>query len=103
MKPLATKAEVFASVLGHSQILRRYGVSRLGVFGSFQRDEANDQSDVDILVVFSSGQKTFQNFINLCFFLEDLLGRRVDLITPESLSPYFGEKILAEVEYVPLS
>lgn len=102
MKLLTTKAEVLASVVDHSQTLRRYGVSRLGVFGSFQRGEVNDQSDVDLLVVFSSGQKTFQNFINLCFFLEDLLGRRVDLITPESLSPYFGEKILAEVEYVPL-
>ncbi len=102
MKLLTTKAEVLASVVDHSQTLRGYGVSRLGVFGSFQRGEVNDQSDVDLLVVFSSGQKTFQNFINLCFFLEDLLGRRVDLITPESLSPYFGEKILAEVEYVPL-
>jgi predicted nucleotidyltransferase len=41
-----------------------------------------------------------QYFMDLCFFLEDLFGRRVDLVTPESLSPHFGEKILQEVEYV---
>jgi uncharacterized protein len=49
------------------------------------------------------GEKTFDNFINLAFFLEDILGRKVDLITKESLSPYIGPRILQEVEYVSLN
>ncbi len=62
-----------------------------------------DQSDVDILVEFEPQQKSFNNFMDLCFFLEDLLGRNVDLVTKESLSPYIGPRILDEVEYVSFS
>ena len=58
------------------------------------------ESDVDVLVIFEASQKNFNNFMNLSFFLEDLLERKVDLITIDSLSPYIGENILREVEYV---
>jgi hypothetical protein len=54
---------------------------------------------VDILVEFDPDQKTFDNFMQLAFFLEDLFDRKVDLITTESLSPYLGPHILREVEY----
>lgn len=64
---------------------------------------ANDQSDVDILVVCEPDQKTFDNFMNLSLFLESLLNRAVDLITLESLSSYIGPRILDEIEYVSLS
>ena len=57
-------------------------------------------SDVDILVSFTPEKKTFDNFMHLGFFLEDLLGRTVDLVTTESLSPHIGPHILSEVEYV---
>ena len=76
---------------------------RCGLFGSFVRDTAVDQSDVDMLVVFDPALKTFHNFMDLCFFLEDLFGRKVDVVTPESLSPFIGAHILQEVEYVPFS
>jgi len=51
-------------------------------------------------VEFESELKTFVNFMDLCFFLEDLFERKVNVLTPESLSPIFGDKILPEVEYV---
>ena len=94
-----TKAQVFALLRDHHLDLRRFGVQRYGVFGSFIRDTATDQSDVDMLVEFAPGQKTFDHFMQLAFFLEDVLGRRVDLVTAESLSPYIGPHILHEVEY----
>lgn len=103
MQPLQTKQDVLASVRANHQTLQTYGVDRLGIFGSFQRDEMNENSDVDVFVVFEPGRKTFRNFMELCFFLEDLFGRKVDLITPESLSQHFGENILREVEYVAFS
>ena len=98
--PVKTKEQVLNLLWEHQQKLRQFGVSRCGVFGSFARDAAHDQSDVDILVAFEPEQKTFDNFIHLAFFLEDLFGRTVDLVTIESLSPYIGPRILDEVEYV---
>jgi len=53
-------------------------------------------------VEFESGCKTFDNFMRVALFLEELFARRVELVTPEALSPYIGPHILREVEYVPL-
>jgi len=47
-----------------------------------------------------AGQKTFDHFMGVCFLLEDLLQRRVEVLTPESLSPHLGPRILEEIEYV---
>lgn len=77
-------------------------MKRLGLFGSFKRDTPTVDSDIDFLVEFEVGQKTFDNFIQLAFLLEDLLQRRVELVTQESLSPYIGPRILAEIEYASL-
>ena len=85
-----------------SQILS-CGVSKLGIFGSFVRNEQNENSDIDFYVEFVEGKKNFDNFINLSFLLEELFGRRVELVTKESLSPHFGYKILNEIEYVTIS
>ncbi|MEQ9236969.1 nucleotidyltransferase family protein [Coleofasciculus sp. E2-BRE-01] len=98
--PVKTKSQVFSILHEQQQELRRFGVKQCGVFGSFIRDAIHDKSDVDILVVFEPDQKTFDNFMHLSFFLEDLFGRAVDLITIESLSPYIGSRILDEVESV---
>ena len=60
-------------------------VRRIGIFGSFARGEQKDSSDVDILVKFE--MPTFKNFMNLSFYLEDLLEREVDLVTVKGLHP----------------
>ena len=80
--------------------LRRLGVRRLGVFGSFQREEPHPESDVDLLVEFAPGEKSLDHYMALSFLLEDELGRPVELVTPEALSPYIGPHILREAEYV---
>ena len=104
VKPLQTvqtKAQVLSSLHEHRQKLKDFGVERYGIFGSFRRDHnIHPLSDVDILVSFTPEKKTFDNFMHLGFFLEDLLGRTVDLVTTESLSPHIGPHILSEVEYV---
>ncbi|MBI4320433.1 MAG: nucleotidyltransferase family protein [Chloroflexi bacterium] len=97
-----SKEEVLSLLQEHQPELRRLGVRRCGLFGSFVRNQARHQSDVDILVEFEPNQKTFDRFMQLAFFLEDLFGRKVDLITTESLSPYIGPHILREVEYAPV-
>jgi uncharacterized protein len=100
--PIGTKQEIFDQLRSHQRRLRSLGVRRCGLFGSFARGEARAESDVDILVEFEPGQKNFDNFMELGFLLEDVLGRRVELVTPESLSPYLGPHILSEVEYAAL-
>ncbi len=97
-----TKDQLLAVIRAEGTRLRVLGVKRCGVFGSFVRRDSAAHSDVDFLVEFDTGKKTFDNFMQLAFLLEDLLGRPVDLVTPESLSPYIGPHILREVEYVPL-
>lgn len=79
------------------------GVRRIGVFGSFARGDQTFASDVDLLVEFAAGRKTYRNFIDLAYFVQDHLGRRVELVTPEALSGHVREKILAQVEYVPFA
>ena len=69
----------------------RYGVSRLALFGSVARDTAGARSDVDVLVAFD-GPATSERYFGVQFYLEDLLGRPVDLVTEkalrEELRPY---------------
>jgi predicted nucleotidyltransferase len=77
------------------QLVDRYHISALSVFGSVARDEARQDSDVDILVEFSRPVGLFQ-FIELQQRLEALLGSRVDLGTPRSLKPHIKEQVLQE-------
>jgi hypothetical protein len=94
-----TKEEVFNLLRQSGAQLRRFGVRRLSVFGSFARGEPNEESDVDLLVEFEPDKKTFDNLLGLADFLEELFGRKVDIVTPESLNPHFGHHILDEAEY----
>ncbi len=95
-----TKESILSIIRKNQDKITTLGVKRIGLFGSFVREEQDSESDVDLLVEFKCGQKTFDNFIQLSFLLEDLLNRRVELVTPESLSPYIRPYIIKEVEYV---
>ena len=76
--------------------IRQLGVRRLALFGSVARDEARADSDVDLLVEFVAGQKSFDRFMALADLLEAVLACRVELVTLEALSPFIGPRILAE-------
>lgn len=76
------------------------GVSRLALFGSVARGEARAESDVDVLVQFRPGAKSYDHFLALADLLEERLGRRVELVTTEALSPFLGPRILAEAHDV---
>jgi predicted nucleotidyltransferase len=69
--PVQTKDQGLARLREARAELRRFGVKRCGVFGSFVRNATGDQSDVDILVEFEPDQKTFDHFMHLAFFLEE--------------------------------
>src|SRR5271169_5557139 len=79
-------------------IRSRFGVTRIGIFGSFARGEQTRKSDVDILVDFTEGYATLRNFIGLSDYLEALFRRKVDLLTEPSLSklirPYIEQDVI---------
>ena len=95
-----TKENVAAVITSNKSTILKYGVRRLGLFGSFMREDQSLHSDVDILVEFALEEKTYDNFIQLSFLLEDSLGRNVELAAREALSPHIAPHILNEVEYV---
>jgi uncharacterized protein len=99
MKDL-TKAEIITFLKSNKDRINSYGVCKIGLFGSFVKNRQSDISDIDILVEFENEKLTYDNYINLAFFLEDNFTRKIDLITSDSLSPYIGPEILKEVEYV---
>jgi len=79
----------------HREELRRLGVRRLGLFGLAARNEATEASDLDFLVEFQ--RKSFDAYMDLKALLEDLFGRRVDLVLPESLKPRLRDRIAKDV------
>ena len=81
----------------HKYILEKYKVKRIGLFGSYARGQQNALSDIDFLVEFK--EPTFDNFMDLVFSLEDLLGKKVELITNGSLSPYIQPYVEKEVKW----
>lgn len=90
--------DVLAIVRRNKTFLKeRFGVKKIGIFGSMVRGDAKRESDVDVLVEFESTKKSFDNFMELSFFLEDLFGRRVDLITTSGLDKYVRPYVEREV------
>ncbi|MBR1368703.1 nucleotidyltransferase [Methanocalculus chunghsingensis] len=84
----------------HESVLKeRFGIARIGIFGSFARGEERPLSDIDILVFFEEGKKTFDNFMGVKLYLEDLFGRKVDLVTEAALKPLIRDPILRDVIY----
>ncbi len=79
---------------------QKYGVLTVGVFGSYSRDEANDNSDLDILIEFDEIRKIgLLEFISIENYLSDILGIKVDLVEKSALKPRLGRRILEEVIY----
>lgn len=92
--------EILRSLREHRAELERFGVKSLAFFGSVARDEAQEDSDVDILVEFTA-PPGFIRFMDLRFFLEDLLGCRVDLVTRKALKPQLRSRVEREAVHVP--
>lgn len=79
--------------------IRNFGVRQLGLFGSAARGECTDVSDLDFLVEFE--KPTFDAYMDLKLFLEDLFARHVDLVLAHTLKPRLRDPILREAVHVP--
>ena len=95
------KSAIFSRLEQTVPYLREdFGVKRIGIFGSFARGEQKRTSDVDILVEFANGQATFDNFMRLAFYLEELFSRKVDLLTVKGIDRYIRSRVEGEVIWI---
>lgn len=83
--------------------IKSFGVARIGLFGSFVRNEQQPDSDIDLLVEYEAGKASFKNLMHLAFFFEDSFHRKIELMTPTSLSDRLKQYVAQEIEYVALA
>ena len=92
-----TRDQVLHLIRRNKNALRRFGVKRLGLFGSVARNEAKKSSDIDVLVDFE--KKSFDAYMDLKMFLEKHLGCPIDLVLSDSVKPRLRKNIFKEVIY----
>ena len=92
--------QIYRTLQQHfNKLQEQYSVKTLGVFGSYARREATKSSDIDVLVEFD-GALTFDKYMNLKFFLEDLFDKKTDLVIKNDIKQQIKEKVLKETIYV---
>ena len=96
---VTSSSEVFSILDSLKETLREMGVMRLGLFGSFARGDNSSGSDVDVIVSFLPGYKNYDNFYRLAELLEKHFGRKVEIITEESVSPHLRREIEKDIGY----
>ena len=82
------------------EIREKYGIVRIGLFGSYARDEAGPMSDIDLLVSFEEGKERFRPFMQCIFYLEKTFGKKVELIAEHSLDHRIRSDIEREVIWI---
>ena len=96
------KNEILNILDENKEDIKRLGVKRIGIFGSFVKDRAKTRSDVDVLVEFQRGYKSFDNYMELKAFLEKKFRRKVDLVVKEAVKPRLRLSIFKETIYAGL-
>jgi uncharacterized protein len=91
--------EILKQLESHCPAIKAYGVRRLGLFGSYARGEPRRKSDLDCVVEFE--RKSFDAYMDLKDYLENLFGRRVDLVISDAIKPQLRETILEGTLYAP--
>ncbi|WP_373512237.1 nucleotidyltransferase family protein [Persicitalea sp.] len=98
-----SKGQILDLLIQHRLDIQKYGAAKIGLFGSFARNQQNDDSDVDLLVEFEDGKKTFKNLVHLSYYLQDLIPRKVQLVTWMGLADFVKREVTKEIEYVSFS
>jgi len=99
-----TKVQFITSTLQQQKpTLRQFGVSRIGLFGSSVRSDSTPISDIDMMVEFIPGKKTYKNFIGTATHLELVFGKQIDLVTPQAISRHIKPYIDKDLQYVQIS
>lgn len=97
---MTSKEQILGKIRFNKSKISRLGVKDIGLFGSYARNEASKNSDIDILIDFEPSKETFDNYMELCDIIEEIFkDYRIEIVTKNGLSPHIGPKILSEVQY----
>jgi len=92
---ILTTNTIINTIKEHMSDIKKFSVEEIALFGSVARGEASENSDLDVLVLMK--RKTLRDYMGLKFYLEELTGRKVDLVMAENLKPALRQAILSEV------
>jgi predicted nucleotidyltransferase len=97
---MTSKEFILSEMKQQKRELQNLGIVRIGLFGSYVREEQSEKSDIDILLEFEPEKENFDNYMSVYDILENLFrNEKVEIVTKNGLSPYIGPKILKEVIY----
>jgi predicted nucleotidyltransferase len=98
---ISTRQEIVAYLRNNKKLFyEKFGVTRMGIFGSFERDEQTRSSDIDMVIEMEKGRKNIHTFLQLKRFLEKEMARKIDLGFEHSLKPIVRDKIKGKIIYV---
>jgi predicted nucleotidyltransferase len=98
---MLTKQDIFKTIQDNKETIKSFGVTQIGLFGSYVRNEQTSTSDIDFLVDIVKERKTLKNYIDFCDLLESLfVNNKIDIVSKKGLSEFIGPYIIKEVEYV---
>jgi predicted nucleotidyltransferase len=98
---MTTRENILTILRNHKPQFSKFGVSSIGLFGSYLRNEQSSKSDIDFLVDFEPDQENFDNYMAVYDIFENLFkNEKIEIVTKNGLSKYIGPKILNEVMYV---
>lgn len=92
-------ADIIAFFKTNKSEMKKYGVKKIGLFGSYAKDLESSNSDIDVLVEFKEGNKTFDNYMDLKFYLEKQFSRDVDLVINDNIKEDLKNEILESAIY----
>ena len=97
---MTSKEYILSEMKLQKRELQNLGIDRIGLFGSYVREEQSEKSDIDILLEFEPEKENFDNYMSVYDILENLFrNEKVEIVTKNGLSPYIGPQILKEVIY----
>jgi len=98
---MTTKEYILTTIRENKKELLRFGILKVGLFGSYVRGDESEKSDIDLLIDFDPAHENFDNYMAVCNILEQLFkNEKLEIVTKNGLSPYIGPRILKEVQYV---
>ncbi|MEA3445856.1 MAG: nucleotidyltransferase family protein [Bacteroidota bacterium] len=97
---MTSKEYILSEMKQQKRELQNLGIVRIGLFGSYVREEQSEKSDIDILIEFEPEKENFDNYMSVYDILENLFrNEKIEIVTKNGLSPYIGPQILKEVIY----
>ena len=97
---MTSKEYILSEMKQQKRQLQSLGIIRIGLFGSYVREEQSEKSDIDILIEFEPEKENFDNYMSVYDMLENLFrNEKIEIVTKNGLSPHIGPQILKEVIY----